>query len=511
MTKSKSPSSVIEITTETSPASTQSEVESIIEVARACTVEMSQMPLPTRLKYLKLLRHNIVSRQREISETIARATGKVVTEALVTEVMVVVDAILHAEKRTPKALASRRVKTPITFIGKNSYLEYKPRGVVVVISPWNFPFMLAVIPAIEAFAAGNCVIVKPSEETPEVGRLIESLFDELTLPSGALSVVHGGRETGEALIDAQPDFVHFTGSVETGRAIAMVTGPALIPTTLELGGKDPMIVFDDANIDRAVNGAIWGAFSNAGQVCMSVERLYVQEGIYDLFLERLIAETSKIKIGTSDGDDVGHMTTKRQLDTVARHVNDALSKGAMLVFGERPEAWSENSLSISPIILTQVDHQMDIMREETFGPVLPVMPFTDEDEAVELANDSRFGLNSSVWTSDSAKGKKVISRLRTGAALLNDVILTIGNPYLPYGGAKDSGVGSYHSDRAMQNFSVECSVMVDRGKKLREVNWFPYSDKGEIFADLLDSYWGERKNLVKFGTSYLKLLAKSRK
>jgi acyl-CoA reductase-like NAD-dependent aldehyde dehydrogenase len=482
----------------------------IFSASRSAQKEFATLPMPQRMKVLSQLRHLIVEREQEISRVISRATGKPPGEALTTEVMVVADAILQIEKRAPKALGKQRVKTPITFIGKHSYVEYKPRGVVLVISPWNFPFMLAMIPVVEALAAGNSVIMKPSEETPEVGILMESIFKQLGLPEGTVQVTHGGRLLGEALIESKPDFVHFTGSVNTGKAIASATGPLLIPNTLELGGKDPMIVFEDANIERAVNGAIWGAFSNAGQVCMSVERLYVENSIYDHFLDRLVEQTSKLKLGTDDSSDIGPITTSAQFQTIQSQVKAAISEGAKLLTGLDPDKWNPTSRLIPPMILTDVTHQMEIMQEETFGPVLPVMRFDSEEQAIALANDSRFGLNSSVWTKDASKGKRVISKLITGSALLNDVILTIANPYLPYGGVKDSGLGSYHADSGMQNLAIRTAVMTDPGRPLSEINWFPYQGKDELFEELLKSYWGASRNFAKFGISYLKLLSKSK-
>ncbi len=488
-----------------------SQLPAIMASAQAGFGEFSKMPISQRVDFIKQLRYRIVERQDEIADVIATSTGKIKIEALTTEIMVVVDAMLHVEKRATKALGTTRIKTPITFIGKQSYLEYKPRGVVAVISTWNFPFMLSMVPAIEALVAGNSVIIKPSEETPPVCRLIASLFQDISLPEGTVQVIHGGPDLGEALLKSKPDFVHFTGSENVGRKIAAVTGPALIPTILELGGKDPMIVFEDSNLERAVNGAMWGAFSNAGQVCMSVERVYVQRPVYDRFLERLVRETNKLRVGDGNDDDIGSMTVHEQIEIVKRHVKDALDRGAKLMTGDHPDTWQKGSLKLRPIILTDVKQDMMVMQEETFGPVLPIMPFDTVEQAVALANDSRFGLNSSVWTKDLSKGRSFISQLKTGGALLNDVILTIGNAYLPYGGTKQSGVGSYHSDLGMQSFSIQTAVMADRGRKLRETHWFPYKGKEELFADLLNSYWSSSRNFGKFGLSYLKLLAKARK
>ncbi|WP_018133007.1 aldehyde dehydrogenase family protein [Effusibacillus pohliae] len=491
---------------ETPPA----KVNDLYREAKEAFAAWSRLPVRKRLNYLRALRLAIVEDMEDIVRVISQSTGKIPTEALVTEVMAVAEAILHIEKRAPHALKTKKVKTPITFIGKTSYVEYKPRGVVLVLSPWNFPFQLSAIPVAEALAGGNTVILKPSEISPLVGVLIEALFAKAGFPKGVLQVAHGGKELGTALVRAKPDYIHFTGSVRTGKIIQAEAAKHLIPTTLELGGKDPMIVFADANLERAVNAAVWGAFSNSGQVCMSVERIYVQRPVYDEFVTRLAQAAECLRQGNDPDDDLGSMTFPTQLNIVASHVKQALEQGARLLTGEHPDTWQEGWMFLKPMIVTNVTQDMDIMQEETFGPVLPVMPFDTEEEAIQLANDSRFGLSASVWTSDIGRGKRVVSRLVTGNAVINDLIITIANPHLPYGGVKEGGLGAYHADIGMQTFCVRTSVMVDSGRWNREVHWFPYAGKFLPFANLVRSFWGRSRNWPGFLRSYLQLLSLSR-
>ncbi|KIL76740.1 aldehyde dehydrogenase family protein [Bacillus badius] len=468
----------------------------------------SGLPISERIRFLRKVRLQIIEELDQIVKVISDSTGKVSVEALTTEVMTVVDSISHIEKRAAAALKTKRVKTPLTFIGKRSYIEYKPRGTVLVISPWNFPFQLSMIPIVEALAAGNAVILKPSEVTPLVGWLIEKLFTQAGLPDGLLQVAHGGKELGAALVKGKPDFIHFTGSVRTGKIIQTEAAKQLIPTLLELGGKDPMIVCADANLERAVQGALWGGFTNSGQVCMSVERVYVDKSVYQEFVDRLVEAAQHLRQGTAADSDIGSMTFPQQTAIIKEHVTEALDKGATLLAGDHPDKWEEGQMFIKPMILTNVNHGMAVMQEETFGPVLPIMAFETEEEAVALANDTRFGLNASVWTADLERGKQIVSRLISGNAVINDVIITVANPYLPYGGAKEGGIGAYHGDVGMQGFCVQTAVMVDKGRRKKEVNWFPYEGKYELFVRLIRSFWGENRNWRGFLAAYRQLLKK---
>ncbi|MDQ0217318.1 aldehyde dehydrogenase family protein [Peribacillus cavernae] len=472
----------------------------------------SQLSISDRLVYLKKLRLLMVEKMDEIAEVISQDTGKVKTEAIVADIMPTIDGIRHIEKHARRSLSRRKVSTPLLFIGKKSYIDYMPRGTVLVISPWNYPLLLAMVPIFSAVAAGNTVIAKPSEITPLVGKCMEELFLEAGFPQGVIQFAHGGKEVGAALSEQNPDYLFFTGSVKTGKVIGEAAAKKLIPCTLELGGKDPMIVFKDANLERAVNAALWGGLTNSGQVCMSVERVYVERPIYAEFLTLLKEKASALKQGTTLSDDVGSMTFPAQVDIVREHLQDALAKGAVLESGMDPNGWNiGNKLFLPPTILSNVNHTMKVMSEETFGPVLPVMPFDNEEEAITLANDSEYGLNSSVWTSDAAKADRVSGRLVTGAVIINDVLVSVANHNMPFGGVKQSGIGRYHGVDGLRIFCHEKAIMKDAGKKKSEIQWYPYKGKYELFLALFKEYFSGKTNWAKFGRLYLKLLKISSK
>ncbi|MBO8172858.1 MAG: aldehyde dehydrogenase family protein [Bacillaceae bacterium] len=479
------------------------------EKARQAFPAWAEMPVKKRVEHLRSLRLYMLEHMEELVQVITDSTGKVAVEALTADILTVVDAVQHMEKTAASALAPRRVSTPLLFFGKKSYIEYKPRGVVLVISPWNYPFQLAMIPVVSALAAGNTVILKPSEVTPLVGKWIETLFHESGFPEGVVQVAHGGKELGAGLVERKPDYIFFTGSVRTGKIIQEQAARYLIPTTLELGGKDPMIVFGDAHLERAVKGAVWGGLTNSGQVCMSVERLYVEKPVYDRFVRQLVKEVNRLQQGRGTDDDLGSMTFPGQIDIVREHIEDALARGARLLTGQEPSRWNmDNGMFLEPMVLVDVTPDMKVMREESFGPILPVMPFEGEDEAVRLANDSPYGLNASVWSRDLEKAKRIASRLVSGNVVINDVMITVANPHLPFGGVKESGIGRYHGDVGLQTFCHQTSVMVDPGKSASEVNWFPYRGKYPLFLQLIRSYFGEKKAWWRFIKSYLHLLRK---
>lgn len=487
------------------------ESENLMRQARQAFPNWSQTPLEKRLHYLGALRHLLIEQMDECIGVIAKNTGKPKVEAITAEILTVVDAIVHMEKHAKQILRSRKVKTPLTLIGKQSYVSYQPRGVVLVISPWNYPFQLAMIPALSALVAGNTVILKPSEVTPLVGQWIETAFEQAGFPKDVIQVAQGGGELGAKLIETSPDYIFFTGSVRTGKIIQQEAAKRLIPTTLELGGKDPMIVFQDANLDRAAKGAVWGALTNSGQVCMSVERIYVEETILEPFLAKLKKEVTSLQQELNDEADLGSMTFASQREIVRQHIEDALQSGARIAYGSKPDNWPEQkSLHLPPIILTDVTHTMKVMQEETFGPVISVHPFADEQEAIRLANDSPFGLNASVWSRDIEKARRVANRLQSGSVVINDVIVSVANPYLPFGGVKESGIGRYHGDIGLQIFCHEKAILIEKGRKKTEVNWFPYAGKLPLFRRLITSFYGKKRSLWGFVSAYLKLLRKSR-
>ena len=470
------------------PETSAADLTLAMQRARSAFLQWGQTPLAERLEWMRRLREYLVDHAESIAQTIAACTGKVHLEALMTEVFVVADAIRHYEHTARKTLASKRVKTPILFFGSRSSIEYKAMGVVAVISPWNFPFQLAMVPVISALIAGNCVLLKPSEVTAGVGVLMEQIFQAIDFPQDVVQVLHGGREVGSALVQARPDKILFTGSVATGKKIMATAAEHLIPVDLELGGKDPMIVFADSDVERAANAAVWAAFTNAGQVCMSVERVYVEASVYGEFVHKVKQKTALLRLGI----DYGAMTFPPQLDLVEAHLADAIAKGAKIECGG--DRLIEGTLHFAPTILTHVDHTMLVMRDETFGPLMPIMAFSTEAEAVQLANDSLYGLNASVWSRDLEKAKRVSSQLVSGNVCINDVITTVANPHLPFGGVKQSGIGRYHGEVGLLTFCHQTSVMVNPSSKQREVNWYPYTPKKqEAISALIRLLYGKSR------------------
>ena len=484
------------------------DIPSMYAAAEQAFRDWGSKTVKERLVFFRRLRLVIVEELEQTTGIISTDTGKVPMDALVSDIMPVLDFLKSLEKEAEGVLGPQKAKTPIVLIGKKSSVEYIPRGRVLIISPWNYPFQLTMIPIISALIGGNCVISKPSEVTPQVGLFMEKLFEKAGFPEGVIQFVFGGKEAGEALVSSKPDYIFFTGSVATGRIIAQQAAKNLIPITLELGGKDPMIVCEDANLERAAKGAVWGAFTNSGQVCMSVERLYVHERVYEQFVGLVKKEVEMLTQGTSTEDDVGSMTFSKQLDIVKAHVDDALEKGANLISGTAPNEWKQDTMFLEPMVLTNVTSDMEIVTEETFGPILPIMPFSDESEAIRMANSTQYGLNASVWSQDLPKAKKIASRLVSGAVTINDVIITVANHHLPFGGAKNSGIGRYHGKEGLRIFCHEKAVMIDRGSKTSEIQWYPYKGKYDDFKEMIESFYGPKTNWAGFVKRYLKLLKK---
>jgi acyl-CoA reductase-like NAD-dependent aldehyde dehydrogenase len=403
-------------------------------------------------------------------EVICAETGKQPAEAVTTELMAVCETMDWYAKHGARALRPVPV-SPGTLAHKKAWKRYEPMGVIGVISPWNYPFTLSMTPIITALFAGNTVVAKPSEVTPTVGLAIGELFTD-DVWGDIVQVVTGGGATGEAIVRGGVDKVVFTGSARTGKRVMAAAADTLTPVLLELGGKDPMIVCEDADVSRAVRGAVWGSFQNAGQTCMSVERVYVADAVYDRFVDGVVAETAKIRQDASGHGDIGSMTFPPQVDIVTRHVADAVDKGATVLIGgtrkDRPGLWYE------PTVLVDVDHTMDVMVEETFGPVMPVMRVADGEEGLKLANHSVYGLNSSVWTEDPAMGESIANRLQAGNVCINDCIVSYAVTGLPFGGVKESGIGRVHGAEGLREFSNVKAVLGQKKVPVpRELWWFP--------------------------------------
>jgi len=449
------------------------EVGDAVASARAAFEAWRGLPFAGRRAHLLTVRDVLMDRIDEVTDVIVSETGKLPAEALVNEVMIVAETIAYYARHGEKALRPEKARSGL--LGhKRAVRTWEPMGVVGVISPWNYPLTLAMTPVVTALFAGNAVVLKPSEITPLTGLLIGDLFATAGAGcplEGLVQVVTGRGDTGEALVRSGVQKICFTGSASTGRRVMRAAADSLTPVLLELGGKDPMIVCADADLDRAAAAAVWGSFQNAGQTCMSVERVYVEALVYDEFVDRVVARTRAVRQGTERAD-IGSMTFPPQLEVVERHLVDAMAKGARALTGGR-RVPGRDGLWFEPTVLVDVDHDMEIMRDETFGPVLPVMKVADVDEAVALANDSSYGLSSSVWTRDLAKGRALAARVQAGNVCVNDALVSYGVADLPFGGVKESGMGRVHGLQALREFSVAKSVLIDRAGLPREAWWFP--------------------------------------
>lgn len=443
--------------------------------ARMGQASLSQLSVADRVKYISKLRELIIAGQEEIIEAIQLETGKSRSDALMSEIFSVLDHLSYLERFSEKVMADRKVYTSLVLMGKTSKVFFEPMGTALVISPWNYPFYQAIVPITLSFVCGNTTVYKPSELTPLKG-LVEKFLDAAGIGSEWVQVVYGDGKLGSELIDQHPDKIFFTGSTRTGKKIMEQAAKYLIPVELELGGKDPMIVFEDADLHRTTSGALWGAMTNSGQSCTSVERLYVQQTIYDRFRDELVAKAKEMTVGTdtNGSTDIGTMTSEDQVKIVVRHLEDALAKGAKQLTGK---TWDKTSKKIPPIILEGVNETMLIYREETFGPILPIIPFANEEEVIRMANDSEYGLSASVWSKDKARAERVARKIKTGNVSVNNVMLSEGNHALPFGGVKNSGFGRFKGEFGFYSFSNVKSVIVDSMSSKIEANWYPYTPK----------------------------------
>ncbi|MGD9010544.1 MAG: aldehyde dehydrogenase family protein [Desulfobacteraceae bacterium] len=483
-----------------------SEVAAIFDRARQAQPGILSWQVDKRLEFITRLKAVIVARQAHILDRIQADTGKSRTDALTAEIFGTLDHLDYLQKNARKVLADRKVPTPFALMGKQSKIYFEPLGTALLISPWNYPFYQAIVPITLSFVTGNATIYKPSSATPLKG-LVEELLCEAGFDPAWVQVVYGpGSELGDQLIDQRPDKIFFIGSQRAGRRIMTRAAQHLIPVELEMGGKDPMVVFEDANLERAAAGAVWGAFTNTGQSCTSVEKLFIQESIYDDFKEILVRETLKLTRGTDSdgGSDIGPMTTRGQVKVIADQIADAREKGATLLTGAD---WDGVSAQIPPIVVENSTPEMLLNTEETFGPVLPIFAFADEAEAIRLANSDEFGLSASVWSADARRADRVARAIVTGNVSINNVMLTEGNHALPFGGAKKSGIGRFKGEFGFYCFANIKSILVDKNSAKMEANWFPYTPrKFRLFTDLTTHIYSPGLwSFIKAAVSGLKL------
>jgi acyl-CoA reductase-like NAD-dependent aldehyde dehydrogenase len=460
------------------PLTMPEEVARAVGRAREAQPAWADTPFRERGRVIMEARKIILAELDEIASLISRETGKPTAEAISMEVAPGLDLMQYFARKTATLLGPRRISVGLYWtMGRSSYEIYKPLGVVGIISPWNFPWATPLDEVVMALMAGNAVVLKPSELTPLTALKIQEILARAGLPKNVFQVVTGDGSTGAALVASGVNKIMFTGSVATGRRVAEAAAKYLIPVVLELGGKDPMIVLDDAHVVNAARATVWGAFANCGQSCSSVERCYVHESIAKQFTDEIVKETRRLRqaSGTEKNTDLGPMSSERQLIIVERHVNQAINNGAIaLTGGERVRDVA--GPFYPPTVLTNVTHEMDVMREETFGPVLPIMTFKTDDQAVRLANDSDFGLTASVWTNNIARGQQLARQIDAGTVTINEVLYTHAIAQTPWGGTKQSGLGRTHGQAGLLELVRPQHVHVNRLPFLPDLWWFNYDE-----------------------------------
>ena len=485
----------LEILGEVCLASSQ-DCQRAVEAAREAFRSWRSLDFRQKQEIFKAAKEILWRRAGEIARLITLEKGSPLVESLAVEVLSILETLDYYSHHQPDSLRPRKAPVHVPFFAhkKNRFL-FQPLGPTLVISPWNFPFLLSANDVISALAAGNTVILRPSTSTPFCALAIGEIFLEAGLPPGVLNIVPCRVTQAEELIlNPLIQCLLFTGSVSTGKRIMELASRNLTSLVLELGGKDPMIVLEDADIDMASRGAVWAGFMNTGQSCASVERIYVASKIAPAFIEKVVALTKALKIGNpvEPEVDLGPMENSSQLKVVEEHVQEAIAKGAELLCGGKK--WPGlPGYFYEPTVLTKVDHSMKVMKEETFGPVLPIMTFNNIEEAIALANDSLYGLTASVWTRNPEKAARVAEQLEAGTVTINDHMFSATEPRAIWGGIKQTGIGRSHGPYGLLELVNIKYVSADFSGKKDRVWWYPYSlNKYELLQESLNLLHGRR-------------------
>lgn len=494
------------------PATSPAKVREHVAEARAAAPGWHRMGFAARAKALLRAREYLLDHLEEFARTITLDNGKPLAEALTAEIFPVADLIYYFAHHAERLLSS--FHQPIGIMGwllRSSRIAFQPMGVVGIVAPWNYPFSIPAGEVAMALLCGNAVLLKPSSATALVGKRIEEMFAAARLPTGVFTHLPGDTATGQALVESAVDKILFTGSVGVGKQVMAACARNLTPCVLELGGKDPMIVRADADFEQATSGAVWGAFTNAGQCCASVERCYVHESIFEAFVEACVRKAGKLRIGNGleENIDIGAMTTLSQLQTVEAQIEDAVTRGAQIRCGgerlrDRPGHF------FPPTILTGIDHSFACVRDETFGPLLPIMSYADDRQAVRLANDTAYGLTASVWSKDLRAARAMAREIQAGTVMINDCVYTHALSQTPWGGRKASGFGRSHSRFGLQELVSIHHIHTNRLSR-KDIWWYPYDgDFFRKFATLARHLTGGLISQARALPAFLKLWKKTR-